>query len=73
MYTYIPLNDLFDNFVKKSEFFFHITGQNILISNDIEDILCYVDQQSEAYTVQKYVEDPLLLQGGRKFDVRFVN
>lgn len=33
-------------------------------------MLKLIDGEKQAYVVQKYIEDPLLLDGERKFDVR---
>lgn len=50
---------------------FH-TGKDIFISDDIEEILAFVDEQTQGFVVQKYIENPLLLDKGRKFDIRQV-
>ena len=42
------------------------------MSDDVETLLSYIDGQQGAYVVQKYLERPLLLNGGRKFDIRYV-
>ncbi|CAH3154527.1 unnamed protein product [Porites evermanni] len=45
-------------------------GKNIFISDNIEEILAFVDVQTQGYVVQKYIENPLLLDKNRKFDIR---
>ncbi|KXJ08176.1 Tubulin--tyrosine ligase [Exaiptasia diaphana] len=45
-------------------------GESIFISSDPKEILESIDKQHQAYVVQKYIEDPLLLDGQRKFDIR---
>jgi tubulin--tyrosine ligase len=50
-------------------------GDDIVIMNKEEDITKFLDSQSSEagstpWVVQKYLEKPLLLQGGRKFDMR---
>lgn len=48
------------------------TGKDILISDDVEEILAFVDEQTQGFVVQKYIENPLLLDKNRKFDIRQV-
>lgn len=48
------------------------TGKDILISDDVEEILAFVDEQTQGFVVQKYIENPLLLDKKRKFDIRQV-
>jgi len=46
------------------------TGKDIFISDDVEAILAFVDKQTQGFVVQKYIENPLLLDKNRKFDIR---
>ena len=48
------------------------TGKGIFVSDDIEEILAFVDEQTQGFVVQKYLENPLLLDKKRKFDIRQV-
>lgn len=52
-------------------FFLFGTGKNIYISHDVQTILEFIDEQSQGFVVQKYIENPLLLDRNRKFDIRF--
>lgn len=45
-------------------------GDGIKISEDIDELLQHVDQVEMAFVVQRYVDQPFLLEGGRKFDIR---
>ncbi|XP_019625758.1 PREDICTED: tubulin--tyrosine ligase-like isoform X2 [Branchiostoma belcheri] len=45
-------------------------GEDILISSDCESLLEFVDRGKQSHVIQKYIEDPLLLTGNRKFDMR---
>ncbi|XP_031565062.1 tubulin--tyrosine ligase-like [Actinia tenebrosa] len=45
-------------------------GENIFLTSEANEMLKLIDGERQAYVVQKYIEDPLLLDGGRKFDVR---
>ncbi|KAK7466611.1 hypothetical protein BaRGS_00037268 [Batillaria attramentaria] len=45
-------------------------GEGIKISPDVEQLIQYVDDQSGAYICQLYIDRPLLLSHGRKFDIR---
>ena len=46
------------------------TGEGILIAANPDDLIQFVDNQKQAYVVQKYIEKPFLLTGRRKFDIR---
>lgn len=50
--------------------FFLCKGKDIFISDNIEEILAFVDEQTQGYVVQEYIENPLLLDNNRKFDIR---
>ena len=50
---------------------FHFTGVGILISSSVDELLEFVDSQSQVHVIQKYIEQPLLLPGERKFDIRY--
>lgn len=45
-------------------------GKDIYISDDIKEILAFVDEQTQGFVIQKYIENPLLLDKNRKFDIR---
>ncbi|XP_046349218.2 tubulin--tyrosine ligase-like [Haliotis rufescens] len=45
-------------------------GDGIRISSDVESLVQMVDSQKKAYVIQQYIDSPLLLSGGRKFDIR---
>ncbi|XP_060559845.1 tubulin--tyrosine ligase-like isoform X2 [Ruditapes philippinarum] len=45
-------------------------GDGIMISDDVHALLHYVDDQSKAFVIQRYINNPFLLEGGRKFDIR---
>ncbi|XP_069091171.1 tubulin--tyrosine ligase [Pleurodeles waltl] len=46
-------------------------GEGILISSDAVQLLHYIDNQGQVHVIQKYLEDPMLLEPGhRKFDIR---
>eukprot|EP00056_Hartaetosiga_gracilis_P008547 m.122185 g.122185 ORF g.122185 m.122185 type:complete len:406 (+) comp12934_c0_seq10:46-1263(+) len=45
-------------------------GEGIHIGRTAEEMVEFVDAQSLTYCVQEYVANPLLLPGGRKFDIR---
>lgn len=54
-------------------FGFIATGAGILISQDANQLLEYIDNQGQVHVIQKYLEKPLLLEPGhRKFDIRQV-
>lgn len=49
------------------------SGAGILISEDANELLDYIDNQGQVHVIQKYLEKPLLLEPGhRKFDIRQV-
>lgn len=41
-----------------------------MLSRDVEGLLNEIDQQGSSFVIQRYLENPLLLPGHRKFDVR---
>ncbi|KAK2140655.1 hypothetical protein LSH36_1284g00062 [Paralvinella palmiformis] len=45
-------------------------GEGIFLSTNYHDIVTTIDAQSHVYVVQRYIDDPLLLTGKRKFDIR---
>ncbi|XP_060728366.1 tubulin--tyrosine ligase [Tachysurus vachellii] len=46
-------------------------GAGILISQDANQLLEFIDNQGQVHVIQKYLERPLLLEPGhRKFDIR---
>ncbi|XP_041353375.1 tubulin--tyrosine ligase-like [Gigantopelta aegis] len=45
-------------------------GEGINISRDVDELLNEIDSQKSAYVIQQYIDPPLLLEGGRKFDIR---
>ncbi|XP_062851226.1 tubulin--tyrosine ligase isoform X2 [Trichomycterus rosablanca] len=46
-------------------------GAGILISEDANQLLEFIDNQGQVHVIQKYLERPLLLEPGhRKFDIR---
>lgn len=45
-------------------------GDGIKISEDVEELLLHIDESEQAYVIQRYIEQPFLLNGGRKFDIR---
>ncbi|XP_050405048.1 tubulin--tyrosine ligase [Patella vulgata] len=45
-------------------------GDDIMISNDVEELIQYIDNQKQAYIIQKYINNPFLLNHQRKFDIR---
>lgn len=46
-------------------------GEDIKISEDIQEILDFVNSTSKSHVVQQYLQAPLLLPGDRKFDIRY--
>ncbi|XP_067680791.1 tubulin--tyrosine ligase-like isoform X2 [Haliotis asinina] len=47
-------------------------GDGIQISSDVGSLVQMVDSQRKAYVIQRYIDSPLLLSGGRKFDISFL-
>mmetsp|Transcript_35041 Transcript_35041/g.56078 ORF Transcript_35041/g.56078 Transcript_35041/m.56078 type:complete len:428 (+) Transcript_35041:116-1399(+) len=50
-------------------------GERTLISEDFDEIMNHLDsveKSSAAWCVQRYISNPLLLPGGKKFDLRFL-
>ncbi len=50
------------------------SGERTLISDDLDTIMNLIENQdkaSPAWCVSKYISNPLLLPGGRKFDLRY--
>ncbi|XP_062345481.1 tubulin--tyrosine ligase [Cinclus cinclus] len=46
-------------------------GEGILISSEAAELLDFIDEQGQVHVIQKYLENPLLLEPGhRKFDIR---
>ncbi|EDV29149.1 uncharacterized protein TRIADDRAFT_52733 [Trichoplax adhaerens] len=45
-------------------------GEGIMISDDIDQLIQFVDNSNQSHVIQKYVENPMLLTGERKFDIR---
>ncbi|XP_052274880.1 tubulin--tyrosine ligase-like isoform X2 [Dreissena polymorpha] len=45
-------------------------GDGIKISDNVEELLQYVDSHDRAFVIQRYIRHPLLLGGTRKFDIR---
>ncbi|XP_006825271.1 tubulin--tyrosine ligase-like [Saccoglossus kowalevskii] len=45
-------------------------GEGILISDNPQQLIDYIDEQKQSHVIQKYLEKPLLLNGDRKFDIR---
>jgi tubulin--tyrosine ligase len=45
-------------------------GAGILINDNLEQLLADVDKTELIYVMCEYIDRPLLLQGGRKFDIR---
>ena len=49
-----------------------VSGDGIKISEDIEELLDHVDREDTAFVIQRYIDNPFLLEGGRKFDIRYI-
>jgi len=50
-------------------------GERTIISNDCEEIISHLESQektSAPWCIQRYISNPLLLPGDRKFDLRFL-
>ncbi|XP_061174345.1 tubulin--tyrosine ligase-like [Saccostrea echinata] len=45
-------------------------GEGIKISPDVSELIKFVDQQTQAFVIQRYIHNPLLLEEDRKFDIR---
>lgn len=45
-------------------------GDGIKISDDVHVLLAYIDSKDRAFVIQRYIHNPLLLDGNRKFDIR---
>jgi len=67
-----PLHNLKRIWSNKTISILFQTGKDILISDDVEEILAFLDEQTQGFVVQKYIENPLLLDKNRKFDIRQV-
>ena len=48
-----------------------VAGEGILVSADATELLQFIDKSRHAHILQKYIEQPLLLPGNRKFDIRW--
>ena len=46
------------------------SGRDILVSDDADTLLSHIECQTQVHVIQKYIENPLLLDPARKFDVR---
>ena len=49
-----------------------VSGDGIKISEDIDELLDHVDREDTAFVIQRYIDNPFLLEGGRKFDIRYI-
>ncbi|XP_048733655.1 tubulin--tyrosine ligase-like isoform X2 [Ostrea edulis] len=47
-------------------------GEGIKISPDVSELVHFIDHQTQAFVIQRYIDNPLLLEGGRKFDIRYL-
>ena len=45
-------------------------GEGIKISPDVLELVNFIDQQTQSFVIQRYIENPLLLEEDRKFDIR---
>ncbi|XP_033733731.1 tubulin--tyrosine ligase-like [Pecten maximus] len=45
-------------------------GEGIMISSNPEELIQFVDTQTQGFIVQRYIDNPYLLKGDRKFDIR---
>ena len=49
-------------------------GHHIQVQNNLDEMLAFLESREKgsiSYVVQRYIERPLLLHGGRKFDMRY--
>lgn len=47
-----------------------ILGEGIKISPDVSELVKFIDQQTQSFVIQRYIDNPLLLEEDRKFDIR---
>ncbi|XP_021375114.1 tubulin--tyrosine ligase-like isoform X2 [Mizuhopecten yessoensis] len=45
-------------------------GEGIMISSNPKELIEFVDKQTQGFIVQRYINNPYLLTGDRKFDIR---
>lgn len=45
-------------------------GEGIMISDQPEELIDFIDAQTQSFIIQRYIENPYLLEGDRKFDIR---
>ncbi|XP_077991284.1 tubulin--tyrosine ligase-like, partial [Glandiceps talaboti] len=45
-------------------------GEGILIGDSPKELIDFIDSQKQSHVLQKYIENPMLLEGDRKFDIR---
>lgn len=45
-------------------------GEGIKISPDVSELVKFIDQQTQSFVIQRYIDNPLLLEEDRKFDIR---
>jgi hypothetical protein len=46
------------------------SGEGIRISDNVDELIAFIDTQTQGFIVQKYITNPFLLEGDRKFDIR---